>query len=166
MTALLSVAGVVAGCSADRRDVGLAPNAHDLGYAVTMRDGVRQLTIALCGERPPKRLVIVQGMGADSTGERPLDLADVPEDQVLVELDESDWTSNEQTFSLGPAPAVPPVQRLDIFTEFDGFLSWSRGGTTMPDPPWPTFPLALTSPFDFQRQVRLDTARGDLCERR
>lgn len=142
-----------------------ATSAHDLGYALTERNGEAELIVALCGAEPPSELVVARAPTGGIQDPKEAQLADLPAEDILFEVDESEWESDEQVFALGDVSDAPPAkQGVMIYTKFSGAMGRSSGWASMPDAPWPTHPLALTSPFAYERPVRLDTERGDLCD--
>ncbi|MGB6059879.1 MAG: hypothetical protein WBF71_16605 [Microthrixaceae bacterium] len=148
--------------------VGCATDLGDLGFAVTERDGVQELVIALCGSDPPGHLLIARGpTGGISGPAENAKFAGPSDENILFELRKDDWESDELTFNLGELSAAPAsMQEFMVYSGSNNGLGWSVGSMTLPEGPWPTRPLALTSPFEFEREIRLDTERGNLCERR
>ncbi|MGB3412693.1 MAG: hypothetical protein WBA45_16030 [Microthrixaceae bacterium] len=148
--------------------VGCATDMGDLGFAVTERDGVQELVIALCGSEPPQHMVIARGPTGGMTDPEEISKYVGPSDEnILFELRKEECDSDEMTFNLGGFSDAPAsMQTFMVYSGSNNGFGSSAGWMTLPDGPWPTHPLALTSPFKFVREVRLDTDRGNLCEQR
>ncbi|CAN5450074.1 hypothetical protein BH10ACT3_BH10ACT3_19360 [soil metagenome] len=156
--AVAALVAVVAGC---------APGTDDLGYAVTERSSGQELIIDLCGADPPGRLIIARGpTGGIQDPEQSAKYSKPSKEFILFEVDESEWETDQQTFDLGEVSDAPAsMQEFMVYINSQNVLGSSRGWSSLPEGPWPTHPLAFTSPFDFTRPVRLDTERGNLCQR-
>lgn len=156
VSCVAAVAAVASSC---------ATSVEDLGYAVTDRDGGAELIVALCGAEPPTKLVVARAPTGGIQDMDDADFANLPEEEVLFEVDESGWESDERAFPLGDrADAPPDRQGVMVYVMSNNARGRSSGWTSMPDAPWPEHPPALTSALAFERPVRLDTERGDLCE--
>src|SRR5690606_28842381 len=128
-------------------------------------DGGAELVVALCGAEPPTKLVVARAPtgGMQDVGDAVF--ASLPEEEGLFEVDESGWGSDGRALRLRhPARAPPDRQGVMVYVMSNNARGRSSGWTSMPDAPWPEHPLALTSALAFERPVRLDTERGDLCE--
>lgn len=142
-----------------------AANRADLGFGVTERDGNPELIVALCGQPPPLTLIVARG---PSDGMPPW--AEAPnEDDRIFQVDNSEWKSGQLRVSLSLDDAPPFKEGIWVVYDFgsrtaDGIIA---GSMLMPEAPWPTYPLALTTPSLTrswgERPVRIDEQR-DVCE--
>lgn len=159
LVAAVSLAPFLSGCATD---------LGDLGFAVTERDGVQELVIALCGSDPPGYLVIARGPTGGIQDPKEISQFALPsKESILFDVSEEEWESDERTFNLGAFSDAPTsMQEFMVYSGSQNGLDSSAEWMALPEGPWPTQPLALTSPFDFAREVRLDAERGNVCERR
>ncbi len=139
--------------------------AGEIGFAVTERNGVQELVLALCGDDPPGQMIVARGpTGGITDPDQGAQYAEPAVDNIVHELRPSDWESGEVTLALRtPSDAPSALQEFMVYALSEGSWRSQKGWTALPPGPWPSHPLALTSASGFNQPVRLGTPRGELC---